>query len=207
MTEPDEALIWARERAKADWLESSDEVGVLHTAAEDFPSGDSDHFEDVAWRAEAYRAGQAASAERIKALEGELAIWNTEFPASRLRTIKEKGEESIATKINAARLEGIRLGLEAAAREADKGSDRLDGEWREGCKTDNHLAGRSDGMDEAAELIRALDPATIAREVVLDKLASEAQEQGMGYDPNVRYGVKVVRPRMFAALTAKEADQ
>jgi hypothetical protein len=69
MTEPDEALIWARERAKADWLESSDEVGVLHTAAEDFPSGDSDHFEDVAWRAEAYRAGQAASAERIKALK------------------------------------------------------------------------------------------------------------------------------------------
>ena len=69
MTEPDEALIWARERAKADWLECSDEVGNLHAAAEDFPSGDSDHFEDVAWRAEAYRAGQAASAERIKALE------------------------------------------------------------------------------------------------------------------------------------------
>lgn len=84
--------------------------------------------------------------------------------------------------IDAARLEGIRLGLEAAAKEADKGSDRLDGEWREGCKTDNHLAGRSDGMDEAAELIRALDPATIAREAVLDKLASEAQEQGMGYE-------------------------
>ncbi len=84
--------------------------------------------------------------------------------------------------IDAARLEGIRLGLEAAAKEADKGSDRLDGEWREGCKTDNHLEGRSDGMDEAAELIRALDPATIAREAVLDKLASEAQEQGMGYE-------------------------
>jgi hypothetical protein len=72
MTEPDEALIWARERAKADWLESSDEVGNLHAAAEDFPSGDSDHFEDVAWRAEAYRAGQAASAERIKALSEAL---------------------------------------------------------------------------------------------------------------------------------------
>jgi hypothetical protein len=72
MTEPDEALIWARERAKADWLESSDEVGGLHAAAEDFPSGDSDHFEDIEWRAEAYRAGQAASAERIKALEEAL---------------------------------------------------------------------------------------------------------------------------------------
>jgi hypothetical protein len=66
--------------------------------------------------------------------------------------------------IDAARLEGIRLGLEAAAREAAKGSDRLDGEWREGCKTDNHLAGQSDGMDEAAGLIRALDPETIAKE-------------------------------------------
>ncbi len=73
MTEPDDALLWARERAKADWLECSDEVGNLHAAAEDFPSGDSDHFEDVAWRAEAYRAGQAASAERIRALEEELA--------------------------------------------------------------------------------------------------------------------------------------
>jgi hypothetical protein len=58
--------------------------------------------------------------------------------------------------IDAARLEGIRLGLEAAARAALDGSDRLDGEWREGCKTDNHLEGRSDGMDEAAGLIRAL---------------------------------------------------
>jgi hypothetical protein len=69
MTEPDEALIWARERAKADWLECDDEVGGLHAAAEDFPSGDSDHFEDIEWRAKAYRAGQAASAERVKALE------------------------------------------------------------------------------------------------------------------------------------------
>ena len=74
MTEPDEALIWARERAKADWLECDDEVGGLHAAAEDFPSGDSDHFEDIEWRAEAYRAGQAASAERIKALEHDL-MW------------------------------------------------------------------------------------------------------------------------------------
>jgi hypothetical protein len=45
------------------------------------------------------------------------------------------------------------------------------------------------------------------REAVLDKLASEAQEQGMRYDPNVRYGVKVVRPQACAPLTAKEADQ
>jgi hypothetical protein len=44
------------------------------------------------------------------------------------------------------------------------------------------------------------------RETVLDKLASEAQEQGMGYDRNVRYGVEVVRPPS-APLIAKEADQ
>jgi hypothetical protein len=88
--------------------------------------------------------------------------------------------------IDAARLEGIRLGLEAAAREAV--------DW----------AVMPANFDDA---IRALDPATIAREAVLDKLASEAQEQGMGYDPNVRYGVKVVRPRMFAPLIEKETDQ
>jgi len=84
--------------------------------------------------------------------------------------------------IDAARIEGIRLGLEAAAKEADKGSDRLDGEWREGCKADNHLEGRTDGMDEAAGLIRALDPETIAREAALDQLTREAQAQGMGYE-------------------------
>ncbi len=67
--------------------------------------------------------------------------------------------------IDAARLEGIRLGLEAAAREADKGSDRIAGEWREGCRADNYLQGQSDGMDEAAGLIRALDPETIAKDI------------------------------------------
>jgi hypothetical protein len=70
--------------------------------------------------------------------------------------------------IDAARLEGIRLGLEAAGKAAAKGSDRLVVEWRKGRKTDNHLEGRSDGMDEAAELIRALDPETIAKEADRD---------------------------------------
>jgi hypothetical protein len=100
--------------------------------------------------------------------------------------------------IDAARLEGIRLGLEAAAREIVErvklaSTTDAGDEW---LRTDHMLAD-----------IRALDPATIAREAVLDKLASEAQEQGMGYDRNVRYGVKVVRQQMFAPLTAKEADQ
>ena len=126
-----------------------------------------------------YRHGQAASAYAMKVLEED---------------------------VKAARLEGIRLGLEAAAKVADDGSDRIAGEWREGCRADNYLQGQSDGMDEAATFIRLLDPATIAREAVLDKLASEAQEQGMGYDRNVRYGVEVVRPPS-APLIAKEADQ
>jgi hypothetical protein len=75
--------------------------------------------------------------------------------------------------IDAARLEGIRLGLEAAAREA------------ESCAA----VCTEEGMPETAIVlaqhsneIAALDPTTIAREAVLDKLASEAQEQGMGYE-------------------------
>jgi hypothetical protein len=65
--------------------------------------------------------------------------------------------------VKAARLEGIRLGLEAAA----------------------IVAGSRIGYPRDVEMraaIRLLDPATIAREAVLDKLASDAQEQGMGYE-------------------------
>ena len=94
--------------------------------------------------------------------------------------------------IDAARLEGIRLGLEAAAKAAllNSHAEPFDLKY----------------IDAVWSSIRALDPETIAREAALDKLASEAQAQGMGYDPNVRYGVKVVRPPS-APLTAKEADQ
>ncbi len=67
--------------------------------------------------------------------------------------------DALEDAIDAARLEGIRLGLEAAAREVDLA----------------RASGRRAG-------VRALDPATIARKAVLDKLASEAQEQGMGYE-------------------------
>jgi len=94
--------------------------------------------------------------------------------------------------IDAARREGIRLGLEAAAKVAllHSHAEPFDLKY----------------IDAVWSSIRALDPETIAREAALDKLASEAQAQGMGYDPNVRYGVKVVRPPS-APLTAKEADQ
>lgn len=70
--------------------------------------------------------------------------------------------------IDAARLEGIRLGLDAAFRVLITqflSQERGPPEW--------HMLGTA---------ISTLDPATIAREAVLDKLASEAQEQGMGYE-------------------------
>ncbi len=70
--------------------------------------------------------------------------------------------------IDASRLEGIRLGLKAAAKVAllHSHAEPFDLKY----------------IDAVWSSIRALDPATIAREAVLDKLASEAQEQGMGYE-------------------------
>jgi hypothetical protein len=69
MTEPDEALLRVRENAAAycdrhgDWLQ-----------ANAFRQGHNDDL--LTEEAEAYRAGQAASAERIKALEEALAKAN-----------------------------------------------------------------------------------------------------------------------------------
>jgi hypothetical protein len=77
--------------------------------------------------------------------------------------------------IDAAMRRGIELGLEAAARDAEMYVE----------------ARRYEGDDVAmmafachADDIRALDPDTIAREAVLEQLTTEAQAQGMGYDPN-----------------------
>jgi hypothetical protein len=87
-------------------------------------------------------------------------------PAQHVRWAK-KGYHRILNQhlIDAARLEGIRLGLGAAARDV----------WHTGWHSRPSLA-------ETVEAIRLLDPATIAREAVLDKLAGEAQEQGMVYE-------------------------
>jgi hypothetical protein len=77
MTEPDEALMWAREKTKARLSNpNSLDLRTRHLAE--------------AYRA-GYRHGQAASAYAMKVLEED---------------------------VKAARLEGIRLGLEAAAKEA-----------------------------------------------------------------------------------------
>jgi hypothetical protein len=65
MTEPDEALLWARERA-AKW---QDEGGGL--AGPSYRKGNLDGL--LGEELEGYRAGQAASAARIKALEGALS--------------------------------------------------------------------------------------------------------------------------------------
>ena len=83
MSEPDKAILWARERA-ARW---QDEGGGK--AGPSYRSGKLDFL--LGEEVEGYRAGQAASAERIKALEEALAKANrpTHFWAS---TDGESGE-------------------------------------------------------------------------------------------------------------------
>ena len=74
MTEPDEALLWAREdyarhRLERGHTDSKYEAEIIRLGALDL-------WTSVSVRAEAYRAGQAASAERIKVLEEALAKAN-----------------------------------------------------------------------------------------------------------------------------------
>jgi predicted nuclease with TOPRIM domain len=66
MTEPDEALLSVRRY----WADRSERQGFSEIA-EAYRSGKSD--KSLRQEARAYRAGQAASAERIKALEEENA--------------------------------------------------------------------------------------------------------------------------------------
>jgi len=70
--------------------------------------------------------------------------------------------------IDAALKRGIELGLEAAEQAALKAENTLENEWRAGDKSDSHLEGRSDGMGEAADIIRNLNPETIAKEAQHD---------------------------------------
>jgi hypothetical protein len=75
--------------------------------------------------------------------------------------------------IDAALKRGIRLGLEAAAKEIVE-REKLASNFPDGggeyLRTDHMLAD-----------LRALDPGTIAREATLDTLTAEAQAQSMGY--------------------------
>jgi hypothetical protein len=71
VSEPDEAILWARE----DWAKIRKAAGgpFQNTDAAEIRAGKKDVWGDVTVRAHAYRAAQAASAERIKALEEENA--------------------------------------------------------------------------------------------------------------------------------------
>ena len=77
MTEPDEALLWARERAARWQDEGGGEAGPAYRR------GDLDFF--LGDEVEGYRAGSAASAERIKELEARVA----ELEWALLETIAE----------------------------------------------------------------------------------------------------------------------
>jgi len=79
--------------------------------------------------------------------------------------------------IDAARLEGIRLGLEAAEEAAHEYADR--------CRKEGYFDAAI-AFATHAEDLRALNPDTIAREAVLDQLTSEAQADNMGYDNEPR---------------------
>ena len=80
MTEPDEALIWAREQSVQFWESLAakglpPETIAAHVALARSGGYDCDLENEAEGRRnwlEGYRAGQAASAERIKALEGLL---------------------------------------------------------------------------------------------------------------------------------------
>ncbi len=169
MTEPDEALLWAREQSVQFWESLiakglPPETVAAHVALARSGGYDSQLEQEAEGRRnwlEGYRAGQAASAETVKALEhiagaaqqrandhGEQLLDAYE----RIKALEEALRKQIALHnspiinqhlINAARLEGIRLGLEAAAREAVN--------W----------AVMPANFDDA---IRLLDPATIAKE-------------------------------------------
>ncbi len=62
-----------------------------------------------------------AKQAEIDALRGDLETWQSVFPhvmPERLKSDQQLAEEDVAAKIDAARLEGICLGLEAAKRHA-----------------------------------------------------------------------------------------
>ena len=67
MTEPDEALLWARDAVVRFWSKTDPEF------CREVQAGFWDDSDRVKWRVQAYRAGAAASEARIKALEEALS--------------------------------------------------------------------------------------------------------------------------------------
>ena len=69
-----------------------------------------------------------AKQAEIDALRDDLETWQSVFPhvmPDRLKSDQQLADEDLAAKIDAARLEGIRLGLDAAARLAEEESGNL----------------------------------------------------------------------------------
>ena len=89
-----------------------------------------------------------AKQAEIDQLRDDLETWQSVFPhvmPDRLKSDQQLAEEDVAAKIDAARLEGIRLGLEAAAKEAV-----LWVSYKQG--------------DRIESAVRRLNPETIARD-------------------------------------------
>jgi hypothetical protein len=107
MTEPDEALLWARKDYARQRLERGRSDSKYE--AELIRDGAIDLWTSVSVRAQAYRAGQAASAERVKALEEAIR---------RLLAASEPVETY--THEVAVRLEGAVEHAEALLKEADQ---------------------------------------------------------------------------------------
>ena len=99
-----------------------------------------------------------AKQAEIDALKEDLAIWDSVFPdllPDRLKSDKQLAEEDVAAKLDAARLEGIRLGLEAAAKVAGDYRNKLSA---------SRLIAVGIHFSQHADDVLALDPETIARE-------------------------------------------
>ena len=113
-----------------------------------------------------------AKQAEIDALRDDLETWQSVFPhvmPDRLKSDQQLADEDVAAKIDAARLEGIRLGLEAAARLAEEESGNLSTTARvlQGFHSQSSATVllTDKGVGSA---IRALNPDTIAEEAQRD---------------------------------------
>jgi len=157
MTEPDEALLYARERAKR-------RFSVLSTAGRNIcaqiDAGKRDGKLEVA-DASAYRAGQAASAERIKALEGDLMWTDQAWEAAQEAvvygyTLMDKQDERIKA------LEGEVMIHETLEREAQNRATGFDIEVQKAAVKERWLNQR------IKALVEALKDSVTAMQLTLD---------------------------------------
>jgi len=108
-----------------------------------------------------------AKQAEIDALRDDLETWQSVFPhvmPERLKSDQQLADEDVAAKIDAALKRGIELGLEAAATTVCRLEIEAARELAESGDCHCPAEGRFAGLAEATDLIRALDPDTIARE-------------------------------------------